>query len=353
MSTTNKRISLVTDTEEVTAIKAPSAGLLRESRVIAVPGRAPLTGDPAGDVSTPLPVVTAVPPVPPLPRRARRMTPPVPSARPRAASASFVAAGSPAAPATTPATRPPPAPAPRATAPMPSIAAAPQPAAAPRSTPPRARMLTPVPRVTAPVPIAPGAVASFSRPVVDLVPIAPGTRGLFFGTPPTGLVPTEPKERSAALVVPAAALESVAPLRTRSRAGLYAALIGLLVAGGGMMGWRQWSSRPGRVEITTTPADAIISVGSEALDEESPALLERPPGVYEISVARAGYQHTHRTVELHAGDELALTVALTPAGAQGADDQAPVVQPVPAEGAHSELAAATATATATVRRPAG
>jgi len=190
-----------------------------------------------------------------------------------------------------------------ATAKAAAAAAPPSAATATRSAPPVARPLATIPsrRSAAPIPIAPTLVASYQqprqRPVVDLVPVTPGAGALTFVAP-------------TATGTAAATTKPLAP--PRSRVGLYSVLVALLVGGAGLIGWRQWSARPGSVEITTTPADAVISVGNDALTEHSPALLERPPGTYQISVAREGFQHTHRTVELRAGEELELFVALTP-----------------------------------------
>jgi hypothetical protein len=132
----------------------------------------------------------------------------------------------------------------------------------------------------------------------------------------------------------------------RSRAGLYAVLIVLLAGGAGLVAWQQWSSRSGRVEISTTPADAIIAVDSDTVAQHSPFTLERPPGTYQISVSREGYQHTHRTIELLAGQEVVLAIGLAAAEAAGPPAPREVVtaaRPGPGQSApRHALAAATA-----------
>jgi len=302
MPTKNERLSLLTDGEEITAVKAPPPGLLRESKVIAVAGSAPIKAPSAQTADdgalTPAMIITEAPLV----------TAAAPSASGRVAPGRTTPATGRPISATLSLPRPPlPAPAAAVAAALNARPVTPQWSTA---VPPGGRVATPaapmpaaLARMSMPVPIPPTLVASYQRPVVDLVPVSPGAGAIAFAPP------------------------ALFPSPARSRAGLYAVLIALLAGGAGMVGWRQWSARPARVDITTTPADAIITVGGDAVAQHSPYTLERPPGSYEISVAREGFQQTHRTVELLAGQEVALAIALEATHAPEAPPPAAPVHP--------------------------
>ena len=349
MPTKNEpRLSLVTDREEITAVKAPPPGLIRESKVVAVPGPGPVAARARDDGAvTPPVVVTSSSPAPTMVSSrgsgrvvTARVTPA--TGRPISATLSLPQPPlPPAAAATTPAARPfvarstPAQPGARVPTPV-----APAPALGHRSTPaqPGARVPTPVAptpalgRVATPMAIPATLIAFYQRSVVDLVPVSPGVGAITFAAP------------------------ALFPSPARSRAGLYAILIALLAGGAGLVGWRQWSARPGRVEITTTPADAIITVGNDVVAQRSPFTLERPAGSYEISVARDGYQHTRRTVDLAAGQEGELAIALAAASSAGGAPPVPVAAQAarPASGQpavrHASATGAASGAAATPRR---
>src|SRR5438552_12030776 len=57
MPTTNDRISLVNDTEDVTAVKAPPPGLIRESKLVPAVNPRPLGAAYDDGLPTPRPVV--------------------------------------------------------------------------------------------------------------------------------------------------------------------------------------------------------------------------------------------------------------------------------------------------------
>jgi hypothetical protein len=97
------------------------------------------------------------------------------------------------------------------------------------------------------------------------------------------------------------------------RGGLYAALAVLLVAGAaGGFWYRSTINRPGRIELSTVPADAVVLIDNAKVGDHSPVSLERPPGPYTLSVTRDGYVRSDQNIELKAGEPLPLSVTLEP-----------------------------------------
>ena len=80
--------------------------------------------------------------------------------------------------------------------------------------------------------------------------------------------------------------------RGRSKGGsgfLKVALVLLLAAGGSAAYWYMNTTKPGRIEITTVPADATVLVDNTKVGDHSPVSLERTAGPYTVSVTREGY----------------------------------------------------------------
>jgi serine/threonine protein kinase len=97
------------------------------------------------------------------------------------------------------------------------------------------------------------------------------------------------------------------------RGGTYAAMGVVLLAAGGAFAWYHTStSRPGRIELSTVPADATILIDNTKVGGRSPVSVERPPGPYTLSVTRDGYVRSDQNIELRAGEPLPLTVTLEP-----------------------------------------
>ncbi|HZL21075.1 MAG TPA: PEGA domain-containing protein, partial [Polyangia bacterium] len=97
------------------------------------------------------------------------------------------------------------------------------------------------------------------------------------------------------------------------RGGLYAALAVLVVAGAaGGFWYRSTTNRPGRIELSTVPADAVVLIDNAKVGDHSPISLERPPGPYTLSVTRDGYVRSDQNIELKAGEPLPLSVTLEP-----------------------------------------
>jgi PEGA domain len=422
MPTTNDRISLVNDTEEVTAVKAPPAGLIRESKLSPSVSAPPLAMADDDGPATPPPVVmpakaapvaatakpgetapaTAVTPKPPLaakPVVVTRTTGAMPAKPIDAKTAAANAATTMAAVASTSG----PAAKPRLTGktlappplsrPLASILA-------PSSPTERPEILGATPAAGLPAlgsgalafirPAAsptrattPGAPAAISPPAAR--PEAAGARPEILGpTPPAGLPglgsgalpllrPTtalslgipHPRERrpptpaggSPRPIVDLVPLAPSGPLLTqkpdawtsqraarRPRVALYAALAAVVLAGGAAIAWKQWwSARAGRIEISTTPSGATVTLGGDPAPHHAPVALEKPPGHYTISVTRDGFQRDDRTIDLHAGQEVVLSIALAPVPPV----KPPALVPEPMGGARP------GNSTATRRPPAG
>jgi serine/threonine protein kinase/outer membrane biosynthesis protein TonB len=99
--------------------------------------------------------------------------------------------------------------------------------------------------------------------------------------------------------------------RKPSRAGLYVGAAVLLVAAGAVAAWRHFSAaHPGTLQISTVPADATIMIGDSKIADHSPVTLDRPPGVYTISVTRDGYVRSEQSIEVKEGQVVVLPITL-------------------------------------------
>ena len=91
-------------------------------------------------------------------------------------------------------------------------------------------------------------------------------------------------------------------------------IIGLLVVGGlaaGVVAYVYNSKvKPGRLELTVTPGDAVVLIDNKKVDGQSPLSLEKSPGPYTLSVTRDGYARSDQNIEILAGQPLTLKVAL-------------------------------------------
>jgi len=160
-----------------------------------------------------------------------------------------------------------------------------------------------------PLPGAPTSRPSAQRPGLPPPSYLPSPGA----SPPGGFTPPGPPALSSGISSGIAAPlgEAQRPLRP-SRGGLYAALgiAAVLVVGGSGL-WYWWSiNRPGSLQLTVTPPDATVLVDNVKISDHSPVTFERPPGTYMVSITRDGFLRNDQNVELRAGQQARLAVAL-------------------------------------------
>ena len=102
--------------------------------------------------------------------------------------------------------------------------------------------------------------------------------------------------------------------RPQGGGGIVKFAVAVMVLAGAAGGYWYWSTtnKPGRIEVSTVPVDAVVLVDNTKVGDRSPVSLERPPGRYTLSVTRDGYVRNDQSVEVRAGQPLPLTVALEP-----------------------------------------
>ena len=105
--------------------------------------------------------------------------------------------------------------------------------------------------------------------------------------------------------------------RPRVRVCAIFGVVLLVLAGGGAAGYYWYQNRPGKVEITTVPADSAILVDNVKVADKSPYRLERPPGAFSVSVVKAGYGRNDQNLVVRAGQSSTLSIALEPAADTG------------------------------------
>jgi serine/threonine protein kinase len=107
-------------------------------------------------------------------------------------------------------------------------------------------------------------------------------------------------------------VEPAAQVKKRSN-GVAVALgvVAVAVLGGGAF-WYYSTNRPGRIELTTVPADAVVLIDNVKVGDHSPFSIPKPAGPYALSVTRDGYVRNDQNVEVRAGQPSTLSVALEP-----------------------------------------
>jgi hypothetical protein len=91
-----------------------------------------------------------------------------------------------------------------------------------------------------------------------------------------------------------------------------AAVLLLVAVGGGGYWYYASANKAGRIEVTMVPADATVLIDNAKVGDHSPLSIDRPPGPYTLSVTREGYERSDQNIEVHAGQQLPLQVALEP-----------------------------------------
>ena len=218
--------------------------------------------------------------------------------------------------------------------PLPSedIKMTPPPLARPLPPPPTARRPTLVGVPPAGLPVPGGRVTG---PVPTLPPPGPppgrsGIRRSGLNLPPASAVapaPSAPPPRRPTPMAPppqrqrfrepteapfgTGSFETLAPRRPARRGVAVLAAVAVL-AGGGMVYWYTTNVKPGKIELATTPGDATVLVDNNKVGDHSPVTIEKPPGLYTLTVMRDGYGRNDQSIELKAGEALSRTVTLEP-----------------------------------------
>jgi hypothetical protein len=83
------------------------------------------------------------------------------------------------------------------------------------------------------------------------------------------------------------------------------------LVGGGLYLYSS-ANRTGKIELSIVPNDATVLLNNTKVGEHSPLSLERPPGLYMLSVMRDGYVRNDQNLELRAGQSAPVAVTLEP-----------------------------------------
>jgi PEGA domain len=320
MPTDDAPINVRNDADDVTAVRAPPPGLIRKSKMFVPPPAEPAPPvSPASFPKTSTSMSTAT--------RPRTRTPPAPARRTDPAGAWSPSRRTPPAGATplAVAVSPPRVAAPAAPLPAATVSAPPA-AALPAATvsAPAAAARPPAP-VSAPAAAAPPPARLRLEPTQPWPSAAPQTPPRTAPDPASGTASRSPAPPALPRVAPfrppsPPVLVDFPPIgrpAPRSRAGVVTAIVSVLVAAGAT-GWWQWSvNRPGKVEISTSPPDAVIAVGGERIPGRSPVTLEKPSGSYAVSVTRDGYTPVAQNIEVRAGQVVVLPITLAPVAETG------------------------------------
>ncbi|HVV15829.1 MAG TPA: serine/threonine-protein kinase [Polyangia bacterium] len=233
-----------------------------------------------------------------------------------------------------PAPTPPPVAKPKLPPRRPTLTGIPAPAVSRTATRPVAPIPAPpaldAPGATPPPLVAPPPPPPIRRSGMNLPPLSatnspaapspPGAPALFApqpaAPPPPRLSPRESFPSQPAGHQPFGTGSFEAPtLPSPKRKSSAAAMIGLLLlaaVGGAGYWYYSTTTRPGRIEVTATPADATVLVDNVKVGDHSPVSLDKPPGPYTLSVIRDGYVRSDQNVEVRAGQRLPLAVNLEP-----------------------------------------
>jgi len=106
-------------------------------------------------------------------------------------------------------------------------------------------------------------------------------------------------------------------LRTPSRLKYYVAFVLFMIAGGG--GAYMFMTRPGNLQVAVKPQDARLAVDGVVITSDPPFHLEKRPGVYRLTVSRAGYVTRDQTIQISAGQSGHMDIDLEPSPDTGFD----------------------------------
>jgi PEGA domain len=89
-------------------------------------------------------------------------------------------------------------------------------------------------------------------------------------------------------------------------------VVGVLALAGAAGHWQfKRTNARGRLELTTIPADATVTLDEKVVGDHSPLSIGAKAGPHWLSVKHAGYAHDARRVDIQAGRALTLEVALS------------------------------------------
>jgi serine/threonine protein kinase len=114
-----------------------------------------------------------------------------------------------------------------------------------------------------------------------------------------------------------AAMGSPNSLRQPSRLKYYVIFVLLMIAGGG--GTYMVMTRPGHLQVAVKPQDARLAVDGAVITSDPPFHLDKRPGVYRLTVSRAGYVTREQNVQISAGQAGHLDIDLEPSPDTGFD----------------------------------
>ena len=140
------------------------------------------------------------------------------------------------------------------------------------------------------------------------VPNFPGAA--FPGAP---VLQPPPQYSSAADIYASAAVS----LRTPSRLKYYVAFVLFMILGGG--GAYMFMTRPGNLQVAVKPQDARLAVDGIVITSDPPFQLQKRPGVYRLTVSRAGYVTRDQVVQISAGQSGHMDIELEPSPDTGFD----------------------------------
>jgi hypothetical protein len=107
------------------------------------------------------------------------------------------------------------------------------------------------------------------------------------------------------------------PPRAPSRLKYYVAFVLFMIAGGG--GAYMFMTRPGNLQVAVKPQDARLAVDGVVITSDPPFHLEKRPGVYRLTVSRAGYVSRDQTIQISAGQSGHMDIDLEPSPDTGFD----------------------------------
>jgi serine/threonine protein kinase len=112
-------------------------------------------------------------------------------------------------------------------------------------------------------------------------------------------------------------IPAVVPQSSPSRFKYYVAFLLFMIAGG--VGAYMFMTRPGNLQVAVKPQDARLAVDGVVITSDPPFHLQKRPGVYRLTVSRAGYVLRDQVVQISAGQSGHMDIELEPSPDTGFD----------------------------------